>query len=81
MLFKEIIAVYSDNHTKPKSTKCCLLFIKAGGTTGRKRYDTETRITQYQMDDRYSIPGIGSGQSVHNHIHIPPWPHPASCLI
>jgi hypothetical protein len=35
-LFKEVIAVYSENHTKPINTLCGqnveLLFIKAGGT-------------------------------------------------
>jgi hypothetical protein len=36
MLFKEIIAVYSENHTKPINTLCGqnadLLIIKSGGT-------------------------------------------------
>jgi hypothetical protein len=36
MLFKEVIAVYSDSHTKPINTLCGqnaeLLIIKAGGT-------------------------------------------------
>jgi hypothetical protein len=31
-LFKEIIAVYSENHTKHMNTKFKLLIIKAGGT-------------------------------------------------
>jgi hypothetical protein len=32
MLFKEIIAVYSDNHAEPVNTKYRILFIKASGT-------------------------------------------------
>jgi hypothetical protein len=36
MLFREIIAVYSENHTKPIDTLCGnnaeLLIVKAGGT-------------------------------------------------
>jgi hypothetical protein len=33
MLFKEIIAVYSENHTKPINTNWqLLLFVKAGGS-------------------------------------------------
>jgi hypothetical protein len=31
MLFKEIIAVYSDNHAEPVNTKYRILFIKAPG--------------------------------------------------
>jgi hypothetical protein len=32
MLFKEIIAVYSDNHTKLINTNTELVIIKTGGT-------------------------------------------------
>jgi hypothetical protein len=32
MLFKEIIAVYSENHAKPINTKCNILTIKADGS-------------------------------------------------
>jgi hypothetical protein len=32
MLFKEIIAVYSENHTKPYAQNAELLVVKAGGT-------------------------------------------------
>jgi hypothetical protein len=32
MLFKEIIAVYSENHTKPINTKAALLTVKADGS-------------------------------------------------
>jgi hypothetical protein len=32
ILFKEIVAVYIENHTKHINTKCNLLFVKAGGT-------------------------------------------------
>jgi len=31
MLFKEIIAVYSENHTKPININAALLIVKAGG--------------------------------------------------
>jgi hypothetical protein len=32
MLFKEIIAVYSENHAKPINTKCRITTVKAGGS-------------------------------------------------
>jgi hypothetical protein len=32
MLFKEIIAVYSENHTKPKIQNTALLTVKADGS-------------------------------------------------
>jgi hypothetical protein len=31
-LFKEIIAVYSENHAGPINTKCTVLIIETGGT-------------------------------------------------
>jgi hypothetical protein len=45
-MFKEIIAVYSDNHTKPINTlmgKVELLIIKAGGTWSYQ-WDLERQI-------------------------------------
>jgi hypothetical protein len=32
MLFKEIIAVHSENHTKPINTKCNIMNVKADGS-------------------------------------------------
>jgi hypothetical protein len=32
MLFKEVIAVYSENHAKPINTKSVLHIVKAAGT-------------------------------------------------
>jgi hypothetical protein len=32
MLFKEIIAVYSENHAKPINTKCSITDVKADGS-------------------------------------------------
>jgi hypothetical protein len=49
MLFKEIIAVYSENHTKPINTKQ-LLIVEAGGTYiyhwALKGYKTWRRVEQ-----------------------------------
>jgi hypothetical protein len=48
MLFRDIVAVYSENHTKPIYTTCGQnpeLVVKAGGTFGRK----VTQLKKYHL--------------------------------